>query len=221
MSLESSLSAKPVSISFRCACAGSGQGIALEIRPAYTAAVLYCGGGAAGWTDAQSQQLARQTASALARSVCSTPPEELHRAVCALLREALPDQDACRALALGRQGAALLGAVLTREGRSVCLHCGAGTILFQNQQEEFCKAAAFPVNRTRRLRDESLEGRLSVIRFCSPVRRILLLDHRLSAAYQNFQDGRAYGVRLPDSLEELAQREAETGCIQLLRAGPV
>lgn len=221
MSLESSLSAKSVSISYHCACASSGQGIALEIRPSYTAAVLCCGAGDSGWADARSQQLARQIASVLARSVCSSPPEELHRTVCALLREALPDQAACRALTRGQQGGTLLGAVLTREGRSVCLHCGAGTILFQKEQEKFCKAAAFPADRTRRLRDESLEGRLLMIRFCSPVRRILLLDRQLSAAYQNFQDGRAYGVRLPDSLEELTQRETETGCIQLLRAGPV
>ena len=60
-----------------------------------------------------------------------------------------------------------------------------------------------------------------MICFHAPIRRILLLDHRLSAAYQNFQDGRAYGVRLPDSLEELAQPGADAGCIQLLRAALV
>lgn len=147
-------------------------------------------------------------------------PRELHRRLCDLLQEALPGQAACRALALGQQGGALLGAALTRDGRSFCLHCGAGTILFQNEGEHFCKAAALPVNRTRRLRDESLEGQLSVICFSAPVRRILLLDPRLSAAYQNFQDGRAYGVCLPDSVEQLARPTAGAGCIQLLRAPP-
>lgn len=222
MRLESSIiAANPVSTSFRCTPAGSGDGIALEFRPACTAAVLCCGRGDSGWMDAQSQQLARQTASVLVRLAYSSTPAELHHALCALLREALPDQAACRALAQGEQGATLLGAILTRDGRSVCLHCGAGTILFQNEQENFCKAAAFPVNRTRRLHDESLEGRLSVIHFCFPIRRILLLDHRLSSAYQDFQDGRAYGVRLPDSLEELARCQANSGCIQLLRAESV
>lgn len=216
---ESSMAPQPVAVSCRCATAGSGAGLALEFRPACTAAVLCCGPVVPGWTDARSRQLARQTARLLAGSGCPLP-RELHRRLCALLREALPGQAACRALALGQQGGTLLGAVLTRDGRSFCLHCGAGTILFQNEGEHFCKAAALPVNRTRRLRDESLEGQLSVICFSAPVRRILLLDPRLSAAYQDFQDGRAYGVCLPDSVEQLARPAAGADCIQLLRAPP-